>query len=412
MENTFSFFVETRALLRAVRCIKRYVPAREKASVRKSVWLSVVDGRLKVELDADARIAKFLPIEHLYEASPHPVAVSADLFLKVPSRCPEKIQILFAFNKFNVMAKDTTIVLPFIGPEWYFPESGALVPSSADGMSKIIDAVARVYPSASMDPDMDAVHCVHFALTPGKLRVEAINGFMYQHVEIELDASTSAAAFLLNGAMLPYPHAKRLTEVFRSGFLGEGLGMWLTGTKANPKLSIFGQDGSITLPLKNKEYLDTEKILQIRNNVKGSITVRQQDIVFALGMMLPTMHKSDRGVYFTPLPDSLRLITKTEMEGASNTAYLAPFEVSGDLPSLFAVPEEMLLSLIARSSSPHDDLRFELTASEGPIFISASSRPEALSIIMPLKISGDYSYDIPEGVAAPGHVEEKHAEVA
>ncbi|NCB30734.1 MAG: hypothetical protein EOM66_04930 [Clostridia bacterium] len=412
MKNTFSFLVETRALLRAVRCIKRYVPAREKASVRKSIWLSVVDGHLKVELDADARIAKFLPVENLYEASPQPVAVSADLFLKVLSRCPEKIQIFFTFNKFQVIAENISLVLPFIGPEWYFPENGALVPSSAEGLSKIIDAVARVYPSANMDPDMDAVHCVHFALTPGMLLVEALNGFMYQRVEIELDASTSAAAFILNGAMLPYPHAKRLTEIFRSGFLGEGLGMWLTGTKANPKLFIFGQDGSITLPLQTREYPDSDKFLQLRKNVKGSLTVRQQDIVFALRMMLPTMHKSDRGVYFSALPDSLRLITRTEMEGASNTAYIAPFEVSGDLPNLFAVPEEMLLSLIARSSSPNDDLKFELTASEGPIFISASSRPEALNIIMPLKVSGNYSYDIPEGATAPEHAEAKHAEVA
>lgn len=410
MENTFSFFVETRALLRAVRCIKRYVPAREKYSVRKSVWLLIVDGRLKVELDADARIAKFLPVENLFEAKPHPVAVSADLFLKVLSRCPEKIQIFFDGNEFQVIAENISIVLPFIGPEWYLPETGPLAATSADGLSKIIDAVARVYPSASMNPDMDAVHCVHFALTPGQLHVEALNGFMFQHVDIDLDASTSAAAFILNGAMLPYPHAKQLTEIFRSGFLGDGLGMWLTGTKASPKLLIFGQDGSITLPLQTREYPDINKILQLRKNVKGSITVGQRAFVSALGMMLPTMQKSDRGVYFTALSDNLRLITRTE-SGSSNTAYLAPCEVSGDLPTLFAIPAEMLLSLIARSSSSDDDLKFELTSSEGPCFISASSRPEALSIIMPLKVSGSY-YELPEGVATPEHAEAKRAEVA
>lgn len=408
MESAFSFLVNTRALLRAVRHIKHYIPAREKACVKKSVWLSVENGRLCVELNAEARIAQFLPVEKLFVVKPHPVAVEAELFIKVLSRCPEEVHINFSDNTFRVMTANTIIALPYIGPEWFASVAGSPVPSSAAGLAKIVDAVAEVLPSASMDPDMDAIHCVHFALTPGVLRVEAMNGHMYQCVHVELDASTSAVAFALNGVMLPYPYAKRLTKTIKSGFLGDGLTVTVGILDRWSELHIFGQSGSMSLPLYRREYPNTDVFIQRRNGVEGRITVNVKDVVSALGMMLPSMKTYDRGVSFTALPDSLRLATRSEC--GTNSAFIVPFKVEGKLPWPFVVPAEQLMGLIARVSEPGDEILLELTGHEGPCFVSASSKPESLGIIMPLKVADNY--ELPEGVDKPVRAEADQKKVA
>lgn len=408
MENAFSFIVETRALLRAVRCIKRYISAREKASARKSLWLSVVAGRLNIELDAEARIAKMLTVEALYEATPHPIAVPADVFAKVLSRCPAKIQIFFDGSELKILTPDIRLVLPFIGPEWYCHESAPIVPSSADGLSKIVAAVSEVLHSASKDPEMEALNCVHFSLVPGMLHVEALNGHMYQRVSIALDASTSAAAFALNGVRLPLSHAKCLAEAFRSGFLGEGLGVSVLKRGAVPRLVVVGQEGVISLPLYCGKYPNTLPFMERRKTATGRITVAAKDVVSVLGMMLPTLSEYNKIASFKALPDSLCISSRSEC--GMNSAYIFYFDAEGVIPFPFAVPAEALLALIARVSSSSDDLLFEFTGSEGPCFISASSKPESLSIIMPMKVMDNY--DMPDAAPMPEPAGVPCAEVA
>ena len=407
MESAFSFLVNTRALLRAVRHIKHYIPAREKACVKKSVWLSVENGRLCVELNAEARIAQFLPVEKLFVVKPHPVAVEAELFIKVLSRCPEEVHINFSDSTFRVMTANTVIALPYIGPEWFASVAGSPVPSSAAGLAKIVDAVAEVLPSASMDADNTDLHCVHFSLSPGVLRVEALNGHMYQCVHIELDASTSAVAFALNGVMLPYPYAKRLIDTIKSGFLGDGLTVSVGILGRWSELHIYGQCGSMSLPLYRREYPNTYVFLQRRKAVEGRITVKAKDVVSALGMMLPSMGACDRGVYFSILAGDLCLVTRSEC--GTNTAYITQFKAVGKLPIPLSVPAEQLMGLIARVSEPGDEILLELTRSEGPCFISSGSKPESLGIIMPLKV--EYC-ELPEGVSKPARAESDQKKVA
>ena len=407
MESTFSFLVNTRALLRAVRHIKHYIPAREKACVKKSVWLSVENDRLCVELNANARIAQFLTVEKLAVVKPHPVAVEAELFIKVLSRCPEEVHINFSGSTFRVMAANTMIVLPFIGPEWFASVAGSSVPSSAAGLAKIVDAIAEVLPSASLDADIKDLHCVHFALTPGVLRVEALNGHMYQCVHMELDASTSAVAFALNGVMLPYPYAKRLIETIKSGFLGGGLTVSVGILDRWSELHIFGQCGSMYLPLYRMGYPNTYAFLQRRKAVAGRITVKAKDVVSALGMMLPSMGACDRGVYFSILDGDLCLVTRAEC--GTNAAYITQFKAVGKLPIPLSVPAEQLMGLIERVSKPGDEILLELTGSEGPCFVSASSKPASLGIIMPLKV--EYC-ELPEGVGKPVRADADQKKVA